>query len=174
VVEGAPRPDPGRTGSVLTTRRRRLPPAAAQLPLIPAGPPTRRAWAGPFQPALEAAWLDALARFRAADPLGAVWLLVPSRFLGLHLTRLAARQGGVVNAHVLTFTDLAERLLEGFATARPLPQAGDVLVIRQALREAVPADGYFAAVRDARRFPATLAATCAELRTAGVGPAELE
>ncbi len=174
MAEGAPRPDPGRAGSVLTTRRRRPPPAAAQLPLIPAGPPDRRAWAGPFQPSLEAGWLDALARFRAADPLGAVWLLVPSRFLGLHLTRLAARQGGVVNAHVLTFTELAERLLEGLATARPLPQAGDVLVIRQALREAVPPDGYFAAVRDARRFPAALAATCAELRTAGVGPAELE
>src|SRR5262249_37693596 len=42
------------------------------------------------------------------------------------------------------------------------------------LREAVPPGGYFAAVTSARRFPAALAATCAELRTAGVGPAELE
>src|SRR5262249_55961149 len=42
------------------------------------------------------------------------------------------------------------------------------------LREAVPPGGYFAAVTSARRFPAALAATCAELRTAGVGPAALE
>jgi ATP-dependent helicase/nuclease subunit B len=173
VAQGSPRPDPGGAGHVLTTRRRRSPPAATQLPLISAGPPDRRAWAGPFQPTLEDAWLAALARFRAADPLGAVWLLVPSRFLGLHLTRLAAHRGGAVNVHVLTFTDLAERLLEG-TTTRPLPPAGELLALRQALREAVPPDGYFAPVRDSRRFPAALAATCAELRTAGVGPAELE
>jgi hypothetical protein len=99
---------------------------------------------------------------------------VPSRFLGLHLVRLAARAGGAVNLHVVTFTDVADRVLAGPAAPRRLPEPGDALVIRQALREAVPADGYFAAVRDARRFPAALAATLAELRTAGIGPDALE
>jgi ATP-dependent helicase/nuclease subunit B len=137
--------------------------------------PARVAWTGPFQPTLEAAWLAALGRFRAADPLAAVWLLVPSRFLGLHLTRLAARAGGAVNVHVLTFTDLADRLLAPRGRApRRLPAIGDGLVVRQALRDVVADDGYFAAVREARRFPAAVAATLAELRTAGVGPDALE
>ncbi|HLE43195.1 MAG TPA: hypothetical protein VJB36_04205, partial [Methylomirabilota bacterium] len=171
---GAAGPPPGRPGSLLTTRRRRSPPAS-QLELSPSGPPPPRlAWAGPFQPTLEAAWQATLTRWRAADPLGAVWLLVPSRFLGLHLTRLAARASGAVNVHVLTFTDLAERLGPEGPPARRLPQPGDLLLIRQALREAVPPDGYFAAVREARRFPAALASTLAELRTAGVGPRDLE
>jgi hypothetical protein len=103
-----------------------------------------------------------------------VWLLVPSRFLGLHLVRLAARAGGAVNVQVLTFTDLADRVLADAAAVRRLPRPGDALVIRQALREAVPDTGYFAAVREARRFPAALAATLAELRTAGVGADDLE
>ena len=139
----------------------------------PTTSPLRLAWAGPFQPTLETAWLDALARLRGADPLAAVWLLVPSRFLGLHLVRLAARAGGAVNVHVLTFTDLADRLLPDRA-ARRLPQPGDTLVIRQALREAVPANGYFAAVREARRFPGALASTLAELRTACVAAGDLD
>ncbi len=153
--------------------RRRRPPASTQLPLSPSPHPAERlAWTGPFQPSLEARWLEALGRFRARDPLRAVWLLVPSRFLGLHLVRLAAHAGGAVNVHVLTFTDLAERILgEG---RRRLPPAGDLLVLRQGLREAVPDDGYFAAVREARRFPPALAATLAELRTAGVRPEDLE
>jgi ATP-dependent helicase/nuclease subunit B len=134
------------------------------------------AWTGPFQPTLEAAWQASLARIRATDPLATVWLLVPSRFLGHHLVRLAARAGGAVNLHVLTFTDLADRLLAGGATgsARRLPRVGDTLVLRQALREAVPADGYFASVRDARRLPGALAATLAELRIAGVRPDDLD
>ncbi|HEV8309354.1 MAG TPA: PD-(D/E)XK nuclease family protein [Methylomirabilota bacterium] len=133
------------------------------------------AWTGPFQPTLERVWLDTLSGLRGGDPLAAVWLLVPSRFLGLHLSRLAARAGGAVNLHVLTFTDLADRVDEvAPLAARRLPPVGDALVLRQALREAVPDDGYFGAVRDARRFPAALAATCAELRTAGVGPGDLE
>ncbi len=137
--------------------------------------PAKTAWTGPFQPVLEAAWLDALRAVRARDPLGAVWLLVPSRFLGLHLARLAARAGGAVNVHVLTFTDLADRLLASATRPlRRLPEVGDVLVLRQALRAVVRDDGYFAAVREARRFPALLAATLAELRTAGVAPDDLE
>jgi len=179
VAPGAPGPDRRRPGSVLTTARRR--PAAAQLSLLPssspappAGSPPRLAWAGPFQPTLESAWLEALPRLRSADPLAPVWVLVPSRFLGLHLVRLAARAGGAVNLHVVTFTDLADRVLAGHEGSRRLPEPGDALVMRQALREAVPADGYFAGVRDARRFPAALAGTLAELRTAGIGPDALE
>jgi ATP-dependent helicase/DNAse subunit B len=101
---------------------------------------------------------------------------VPSRFLGHHLTRLAARAGGAVNLHVLTFTDLADRILAARGTPAPrrLPQVGDALVLRQALRDAVPDDGYFAGVRDARRLPGALAATLAELRTAGVRPDALD
>jgi hypothetical protein len=171
--------------------RQRSPDTHAQLPLIPppsehSGPgapaprrpeaPTSRiAWVGPFQPTLEAAWLETLATIRRNDPLAAVWLLVPSRFLGLHLARVAARAGGVVNLHVLTFPDLADRVLAGLGQPpRRLPSIGETLVLRQALRETGPDDGYFAAVREARRLPAALAATLAELRTAGVRHADLE
>ena len=121
----------------MTTARRR--PAAAQLSLPTSGSPPRLAWVGPFQPTLESAWLEALPRLRGADPLAPVWVLVPSRFLGLHLVRLAARAGGAVNLHVVTFTDVADRVLAAGGAPRRLPEPGDALVIRQALREAVPA-----------------------------------
>lgn len=186
----------GRWLGTLATRRRR-PEGAAQLPLIaPSDSPPRAAWVGLFQPALEACWLETLSRLTGDDPLAPVWLLVPSRVLGHHLIRLAARTRGVANVHAMTFTDLADRILTVGAGTRPagahpdtpppgglpspglpfrrLPPIGDVLVLRHAVEEAVPADGYFGAVRDAPRFPGALAATFTELRTAGVGPRELE
>src|SRR3546814_11434159 len=44
---------------------------------------------------------------RGRDPVGALYLLVPSRFLGVHLRRQMARElGGILNLHVLTLPDL--------------------------------------------------------------------
>ena len=103
-----------------------------------------------------------------------MWLLVPSRLLGAHLLGLAARHGVATNLHALTFTDLAARVLGGGWRSRPVPPVGERLVLRQAIREAVPDDGYFRRVREARRFPAALAQTLTELRTAGVRPEDLE
>lgn len=142
-------------------------------PGCPAGVAEKRrvAWVGSFQPILEEAWRRELAALQAADPLAEVWVLVPSRLLGAHLERLAAGAAGLVGVHFLTFTELAERLLD--LTPRRLPPGGEVLVLRQALAAAVPPDGYFAGVREAPRFPAALAATWAELKTAGVAPADL-
>jgi RecB family exonuclease len=135
------------------------------------------AWIGPFQPALEERWLDTLARLPGREALGPVWLLAPSRVLGRHLVRLAAGRGAGANLSAMTFTDLADRILAGAdrpgRAFRRLPPTGDALVLRHAVEEAVAADGYFGAVRDAPRFPAALATTFAELRTAGVGPRDL-
>jgi ATP-dependent helicase/nuclease subunit B len=149
MAQGAARPDPGCRDLTL-----------------------RVAWVGPFQPTLEQRWLDVLAGSLGPEALGAVWLLVPSPVLGQHLLGLAARARGAVNLHALTFTELADRVLAGRA-ARRLPPVGDVLVLRQAIGDAVPDDGYFGAVREASRFPGALAATFAELRTAGVGAIDL-
>ena len=128
--------------------------------------------------ALEARLVEDVRRLRAADPTGAVFLVVPSRLLGVHLRRrLALALGGVANLHVLTLPDLADRVAGATlarAGRRPLPAVADRLVLERAIRASIPrAGGYFSAVAGLPNFPAALGRTLVELKRAGVGPEAL-
>src|SRR5262245_9991091 len=101
--------------------------------------------------ALEARLVEDVRRLRAGAPRAAVFLVVPSRLLGVHLRRrLASALGGVANLHVLTLPDLADRVagvMLARAGRRPLPAVADRLVLERAIRESVPpVGGYFSAV----------------------------
>lgn len=128
--------------------------------------------------ALERRLVEDVRTFRERDPLGALYLLVPSRLLGVHLRRRIARAlGGVLNLHALTLPDLAERVAGlplARAGRRPLPPVADRLVVVQAIRQAVPeSGGYFSGVRAMRNFPAAVLRTLTDLKRAGVTPAAL-
>jgi ATP-dependent helicase/nuclease subunit B len=128
---------------------------------------------------LEGQLIDAVSWHHAADPRAPLVLLAPSRSLGLHLRRRVARAlGGVANLHVLTLPELARRVAgEALDQAgrRPLPPAGERLLVEGAIRAAVPeSGGYFSAVAAMRNFPAALRRTLLDLKRAGVGPDELE
>ena len=128
--------------------------------------------------ALEARLVEDVRALRAAEPTGAIFLLVPSRLLGLHLRRRLARAlGGVVNLHVLTLPDLADRVA-GLALAhagrRPLPAVADRLVLERAIQAGIPpVRGYFSAVARLPNFPAALGRTLVDLKRARVGPGAL-
>lgn len=116
---------------------------------------------------------------RTRDPVGAIYLLVPSRFLGVHLRRRIARAlGGILNLHALTLPDLADRVAGlplALAGRRALPPAGDRLLVGRAIRAAIPAsDGYFSAVSTARNLPAAVLRTLLDLKKAGVTPDALD
>jgi ATP-dependent helicase/nuclease subunit B len=121
---------------------------------------------------------DDLRALRARDPRGAVYLVVPSRGLGWHLRRRATvALGGVVNLHVLTLPDLADRIAGAAlveAGRRPLPPVAARVVVREALRRSIPADGYFAGVLAMPNFPDAVRRTLADLDRAAVTPAQLE
>jgi ATP-dependent helicase/DNAse subunit B len=127
---------------------------------------------------LERRLVEAIGRHRVADPRAPLVLLAPSRPLGVHLRRLVATTlGGIANLHVLTLPELARRLAgEALDQAgrRPLPPAGERLLVEGAIRAAVPgAGGYFSAVAGMRNFPAALRRTLLDLKRGGIAPDEL-
>lgn len=121
---------------------------------------------------------DDLRALRAGDPRGALYLVVPSRGLGWHLRRRAtAALGGIVNLHVLTLPDLADRIAGAALMEtgrRPLPPVADRVVVREALRRSIPPGGYFAGVVAMPNFPDAVRATLADLDRAGITAAQLE
>src|SRR5262245_50723055 len=128
---------------------------------------------------LEARLLADVRELRQRDPRGALLLVVPSRLLGARLRAgLARALGGVAALHVLTLPELAERvalLPLALAGRRPVPAVADRLLLGQAIRGAVPANGgYFSGVVDARNFPAAVLRTLLDVKRAGIGPADLE
>jgi hypothetical protein len=64
---------------------------------------------GPFQPALERAFLDDLAEARRDDPFAKIWVVAPSRRLSDRLQRLTALEGGqaLIGVRFHTFYSLA-------------------------------------------------------------------
>lgn len=120
----------------------------------------RKLFRGPFQPALETALAAELAaRKKIAGPLAEIRVLVPTRLLALHLQRALAP---VVNVRFQTLTDFLGAVPP---VASPL---GLELLCRQLAREVIPADGYFAPVREMPGFAAALLATFTDLKEAGL------
>ena len=125
-------------------------------------PTPRKLFRGAFQPDLETALVQEIAAVKAAQgPFAPVTVIVPTRLLGLHLQRTLARQlTGHANLRFQTLDELHP------AGSLPSPLALELLCRKLAL--ALPADGYFAPVRDTPGFANALVATFTDLREAGL------
>jgi ATP-dependent helicase/DNAse subunit B len=113
-----------------------------------------------------AAEISACKKSRGA--LASVTIVVPTRLLGLYLQRTLARvwPHGHVNLRFRTLTDL-------LPSARLAPRLGLELLCDRIAREEIPADGYFAPVRDTRGFRGALLETFKDLEQAGITPEAL-
>lgn len=126
----------------------------------------RKIHVGPFQPTLETALateISACKKSRGA--LAPLTIIVPTRLLGLQLQRTLARMWptGHVNLRFCTLTDL-------LPSARLAPRLGLELLCDRIAREEIPANGYFAPVRDTHGFRGALLETFKDLEQAGVTP----
>jgi len=123
----------------------------------------RKIHLGPFQPTLETALAAEISALKKArGPLSPVSVVVPTRLLGLHLQRTLARvlPSGHVNLHFCTLMDL---LPPG-----PLaPRLRSELLCDRIARDEIPANGYFAPVRETRGFRNALLETFKDLEQAG-------
>jgi len=104
--------------------------------------------------------------FRKANgPLAPLTIVVPTRLLGLHLRRKLAKDltNGHANLRFSTLTDL-------LPPARLAPRLGLELLCGQITKTVIPADGYFAPVRETRGFRGALLETFKDLEQAGLAP----
>jgi ATP-dependent helicase/DNAse subunit B len=127
---------------------------------------------------LERACLTGLIHIQR-EPLTPVFVVVPGNLLALHLRRGLARahSPGHANIRFLTLVDFASEIAENSflsAGARAVTPLAEEILLRKAIAETVPAQGYFARVMDHATFGRSLSATLADLREALIEPAELE
>jgi ATP-dependent helicase/DNAse subunit B len=127
---------------------------------------------------LEDACLTGLVHARP-DPLTPAFVVVPGNLLALHLQRGLARATalGHANLRFLTLVDFAELLIgtkllrAGKRAVTPLLEE---LILRKAIREAVPAAGYFDQAKDHPAFRRSIHSTLTDMREALIEPGELE
>ena len=126
----------------------------------------RKIHVGPFQPTLETALAAEIsAHKQSRGVLASITIIVPTRLLGLHLQRSLARvfPDGHANLHFRTLADL-------LPSGHLAPRLGLELLCDRITREEIPANGYFAPVRDTRGFRGALLETFKDLEQAGVTP----
>ena len=129
-------------------------------------PTPRKIHLGPFQPTLEAALATEISACKKSrGVLTPITIVVPTRLLGLHLQRTLARAlpKGHINLRFHTFTDL-------LPSARLAPRLGLDLLCDRIAEDEIPANGYFAPVRETRGFRGALLETFKDLEQAGVTP----
>jgi hypothetical protein len=129
--------------------------------------------AGSFSATEEALWRE-LGAIRRAEPLAPVVVVVPTALLCRHLAAAGAERGGILNVHLLTLLDLAERTGAPVLAAQgrsPLPPLGGELIARAVCRERNT--DYFASIADRAGFHRALLATVADLKEAGHRPGDL-
>ena len=115
----------------------------------------RKLFCGAFQPDLETALAGEIATYKTAHgPLAPVTIIVTTHLLGLHLRRKLAPHANLRFQTLDEFNQL------------PAPLALELLC-RQ-LAQALPADGYYAPVKDTPGFANALLATFTDLREAGL------
>jgi ATP-dependent helicase/nuclease subunit B len=135
--------------------------------------PSRQLICGNFAPALETALADAVRAHKTArGPLAPLTILAPSHLLGLHLRRKLAEilDNGHINVRFQTLDDFA-RDCTPKASLRIAPRLGLELLVERIVREKIPADGYFAPVRDAKGFHTALLETFKDLKQSAIAPA---
>jgi ATP-dependent helicase/DNAse subunit B len=126
----------------------------------------RKIHLGPFQPTLETGLAAEISSFRNANgPLAPLTIVVPTRLLGLHLQRKLAKvlTNGHANLRFSTLTDL-------LPPARLAPRLGLELLCGEIAKTEIPADGYFAPVRETSGFRSALLETFKDLEQAGLAP----
>lgn len=122
----------------------------------------RKLVCGAFQPGLEDRLTAEVRSAKEADIFFPLAVVVGSRALGFHITRLLARElGALLNVQVITFHDLAARLSAGPAPAPLHPQAPAALRawLVRALTFDLPDDHYFSGVSRRPGLAGTLLAT---------------
>jgi ATP-dependent helicase/nuclease subunit B len=130
---------------------------------------------GDFRTVLEPALLAALAADRDGDALRGVLVVVPTNLVRVRLRRRFAEVSAHLGVRFESLDSLASQFAlpalarEGLA---PLPPLGGRLLASQVARD-LPADSYYAALRDRDGFAAALAATLRDVEDAGVHTAEL-
>jgi len=118
---------------------------------------------GTFQPHLESALVTAVADYKKQHgPLAPLHILVPTRLLALHLTRRLAPHAN------LRFQTLAD-----FPTGPMPPPLGLELLGRQIARD-LPADGYFAPIRETAGLATALVTTFTDLQEANLTPTQFQ
>ncbi len=129
-------------------------------------PTPRKIHLGPFQPTLETALAADILAFRNKNgPLAPLTIVVPTRLLGLHLQRKLARV--LTSGHAnLRFSALEDLL----PPARLGPRLGLELLCGEIAKNEIPANGYFAPVRETRGFRNALLETFKDLEQAGQTP----
>src|ERR1700735_2812150 len=121
---------------------------------------------GPFQPTPETALADEILAFRKSNgPLAPLTIVVPTRLLGLHLQRKLTREmnSGHANLRFRTLTDL-------LPPANLAPRLGLELLCGEIAKNEIPANGYFAPVRETSGFRSALLETFKDLEQAGQTP----
>ena len=94
---------------------------------------------GRFHPTLESALVEYLTRAKATNPLAPIAIFVPSKPLADRLRILLAveQRLSFLNIHILTFHQLALRLVGEVSVDRPLPRVVDELFFEQLVRHIV-------------------------------------
>jgi ATP-dependent helicase/DNAse subunit B len=114
-----------------------------------------------------------------ADPLAPAFVVVPGNLLALRLQRTLARAKGSGHANIrfLTLVDFAELLIgTNFLRAgrRTVTSLLEEIILRKAVSEAVPRDGYFAQTKDHITFCRSIYSTLTDIREALIDREELE
>jgi len=130
---------------------------------------------GPFHPYLENAIVDEISKFKSADPLCPLLVLLPSDALRRRLKILLARERGLslVNLELLTFFQLSLKLFAEVNGAA-VPVLRDDLfleeVLRQLIRTKQPGTEAFAGIEERAGGCAALWQTLRDLRDGMVEP----
>src|SRR3990172_4392234 len=130
---------------------------------------------GPFHPYLENALAEEISKYKNADPLCPLLVLLPSEVLRRRLKILLARECGLalVNLELLTFFQLSLRLFAEVNGAA-VPLLRDDLffeeVLRQLIRSRQPGAEAFAAIEERAGGCAGLWQTLRDLRDGIVDP----
>lgn len=116
--------------------------------------------------ALEGQSRAVLREWLAADPLGGIVVLAPSRPVGRLLVREAVRErGGAVNIQAATFHDLARKMVTPLESVKELPAGADRLIVGELLRRD---PGPFGARAARPGVAAAYARSLRDLRLAGL------
>src|SRR3990172_1494517 len=130
---------------------------------------------GPFHPYLENAIVEEISKYKSADPLCPLLVLLPSDALRRRLKILLARERGLslVNLDLLTFFQLSLKLFAEVNGAA-VPVLRDDLffeeVLRQLIRSRRPGTEVFAAIEERAGGCAALWQTLRDLRDGMVDP----
>ena len=139
--------------------------------------PQRRVFVTDAFGVLQDACIAAVQAVQTAQPLSPLTILVPHDSLAEHLRQAIARAGrGHLGVRFFSLTDFARECAEDRLTRhgwRPLPQLAGPLIMKQLLAQLGP-EHLFGGLADQPGFPASVLATLAECKDAGISADHLQ